>query len=292
MARPADLGVRPSFWARVAEFFAGPDEEWLVRPTGVAAEGSRVYVADPGGPALWILHTGGAGVKRIRKADGALLASPVAVAVGADGRIFVADSELGTVFVYDAEGTPAGAIGRAELRRPAGLAYDRARDRLFVAESAAHRIAVFSGDGRSLGSLGQRGSGPGEFNFPTHLALDAQGGLVVSDSLNFRIQRFDADGRFAGAFGHHGDASGEFAGPKGVACDSAGHLYVVEALFDAVQVFDGGGRYLITFGERGPALGQFWLPTGVSIHRDLIYVADSYNRRIQVFEYLRGGPDE
>ena len=293
MSRPADLGVERSFWRRVADFFAGADEEWLVRPTGVAADDDRVYVADPGGPALWILDPAAGRARRVREATGGALASPVAVAIGPRGLVFVADSERAEVLVYDAEGAPSGTIAHAGLRRPAGLAYDAVRDRLYVADSAAHRIAVFASDGRPLGTLGRRGTGPGEFNFPTHLALDRAGRLLVTDSLNFRLQVLDAEGGFQGSFGLHGDSSGEFASPKGVALDSAGHVYVVEALFDAVQIFDRSGRYLLGFGERGVAPGHFWLPGGISIDgRDRIYVADSYNRRIQVFEYLRGEGDE
>jgi DNA-binding beta-propeller fold protein YncE len=293
MSRPADVGVKRSLWRRVADFVAGADEEWLVRPTGVAADGQRVYVADPGARALWILDPAAGEVRRVREATGGALASPVAVAIGPRGLVFVADSERAEVLAYDAGGAPAGTAARAGLRRPAGLAYDAARDRLYVADSAAHRIAVFASDGRPLGTLGRRGTGPGEFNFPTHLALDREGRLLVTDSLNFRLQALDAEGAFQRSFGLHGDASGEFASPKGVALDSAGHVYVVEALFDAVQIFDRSGRYLLAFGERGTAPGQFSLPGGVSIDgKDRIYVADSYNQRIQVFQYLRGAGDE
>jgi DNA-binding beta-propeller fold protein YncE len=60
----------------------------------------------------------------------------------------------------------------------------------------------------------------------------------------------------------------------------------VDALFDNVQVFDDQGRLLLNWGESGSSPGQFWLPNGIAISRDNdIYVADSYNRRIQVFKY-------
>jgi hypothetical protein len=53
------------------------------------------------------------------------------------------------------------------------------------------------------------------------------------------------------------------------------------------------GRFLLAFGERGLHPGQFWLPAGAFIDPgDRIYVADAYNQRIQIFEYLAGGGDE
>jgi hypothetical protein len=53
-----------------------------------------------------------------------------------------------------------------------------------------------------------------------------------------------------------------------------------------VQVFDQEGRLLYYFGQRGTGAGEFQLPTGLVIdHKDRIYVVDSFNRRVQVFQY-------
>jgi len=66
-------------------------------------------------------------------------------------------------------------------------------------------------------------------------------------------------------------------------------VYVVDALFDVVQVFDRTGALLVAFGDHGARDGQFWLPGGLFISPDDdIYVADGYNRRIQVFHRLAG----
>ena len=47
------------------------------------------------------------------------------------------------------------------------------------------------------------------------------------------------------------------------------------------------GQFLLDMGEQGAAVGQFWLPTGIYINAlNRIYVADSYNSRIQVFRYI------
>jgi DNA-binding beta-propeller fold protein YncE len=72
--------------------------------------------------------------------------------------------------------------------------------------------------------------------------------------------------------------------PKGVAADRDGVVYVVDSLFDYVQLFDRQGRFLLTLGRRGTAPGEFWLPSGVFLSNDdELYVADTYNRRVQVF---------
>lgn len=293
VARPADLGARPLFWERLGEVVLGKHEEWLIRPTAVTAKGPIVYVADPGAQALWVIDTQRGRFRKIQKAKAQLLVSPVAIAVGQDDRIYVADSFLAKIFVYGADLTPESTIADAALRRPAGLAFDGASNHLYVADAGAHRIWIYTGDGTPAGAIGRRGAGDGEFNFPTHVTVDRSGMLYVTDSLGFRVQMFYGDGRFAGQFGRPGDSSGDFARPKGVAVDSEGHLYVVDALFDAVQIFDRQGRFLLSFGERGVRPGQFWLPAGVFIDpADRIYVADAYNQRVQIFQFLAGGGDE
>jgi sugar lactone lactonase YvrE len=260
----------------------------------VARRGGVLYVADPGAKALVVLDVSQPREIVISQVGGDALVSPVVVTLGPDGGVILADSALGKVFVLDAKGAPRRVIGgEGRLGRPAGLAYDAAADRLYVADSQAHRIVVYSIDGRYIGSFGRNGAAPGEFNFPTHLALARDGSLIVQDTLNFRVQVLDREGRPLRQFGRVGDGSGEFAAPKGVAVDSEGRLYVVDALFDAVQIFAPDGTLLLGFGERGTRAGQLWLPNGIFIAPDdTVFVADAYNQRIAMFELVRASAAE
>jgi hypothetical protein len=53
-----------------------------------------------------------------------------------------------------------------------------------------------------------------------------------------------------------------------------------------VQVFDREGRLLYYFGRQGTGFGDFRLPTGLFIDRsDRVFVVDSYNHRVQLFQY-------
>lgn len=289
--QPQDHGIALSVWQRLGAAIIGKDPAAFVRPTGVAAEADVLYVADPGAQALWKLDPRRRRVQRIVSAGRERFVSPVAVCLGPPGQVYLADSYLAKVWrCRDGEECTVVAAG-LPLVRPVGLAYDPQRDRLYVADSAAHCLWRLTGQGQLLGAIGRRGVGQGEFNFPTHLALDAGGRLFVTDALGFRVQWFSPDGEFLGLLGRHGDGSGDFAMPKGIAVDREGHLYVADALFDAVQLFDQQGQYLLGFGERGVRPGQFWLPEGLFIDaQDRIYVADSYNKRIQVFQYLATAP--
>jgi len=61
---------------------------------------------------------------------------------------------------------------------------------------AGARVVKFSHDGKYLLEWGSRGSGPGQFELPHNLVVDAQGKVYVTDRDNRRIQVFDSNGKF------------------------------------------------------------------------------------------------
>jgi sugar lactone lactonase YvrE len=290
-SRAADLGIGRGFFARLKDLLFGEAEARILRPMAVVAGGGVIYVADPGARGVHRFDTTAGDYALIAAADDAPLPSPVALARGAGGEVYVADSRLAQVFVIRPGAKSAVAMRLdVKLTQPTGIAFDAATGRLYVVDTGEHRIHIFERDGALAGSIGRRGAGDGEFNYPTCLWRTAEGRLYVTDSLNFRVQAFDAQGRFAGTFGHQGDGTGDAARQKGVATDSHGHVYVVDALFHAFQIFDATGHLLLPVGERGQGPGEFWLPTGIFIDQDddMIYIADSYNQRIQVLRYIGG----
>jgi sugar lactone lactonase YvrE len=285
ISSPADIGAKSSLFSRLADWVTGTakDKGRLDKPFGLCLdETGNLLVTDTGAGTVCLLNLARKQWTRWESAGQTRFKSPVAVA--RHGRtIFVADSALGKVIAFDEKGKLLFEI-TGELDRPSGLAL--LGDKLYISDSQRHQVVVCGLRGDFVSKFGRRGSGPGEFNFPTHLGVDAGGRILVTDSLNNRIQVFDANGRFLRAFGSAGDGPGRFSRPKGVAADRDDHLYVVDAVFDNVQVFDEQGRLLLNWGEAGPGPGQFWLPNAIAIGRtNEIYVADSYNHRIQVFRY-------
>jgi sugar lactone lactonase YvrE len=292
LERAADLGIDKGFFERLKDLLFGEAETRIRRPMAVVTSGGIIYVADPGAKGVHRFDTAGGDYALIIAGDDTPLPSPVGLARGAAGEVYVADSQLGQIFVIRPGAKSALAIRLdVKLTQPTGIAFDLTNGHLYVADTAEHRIHIFERDGSLAGSIGRRGTGDGEFNYPTYLWRTPEGRLYVTDSLNFRVQAFDARGQFAGKFGRQGDGTGDAARQKGVATDRNGHVYVVDALFHAFQIFDTAGRLLLPVGERGQERGQFWLPTGIFIDHDdgdLIYIADSYNQRIQVFRYIGG----
>ena len=280
-------GVTRSWWGRVADKLTGRHETPFVRPTGVAVSEGVLYVADPGAQCLVVLDASRRTELRVKRVGDRTLMSPVAVAPGRQGTVYVADSRLREVFQLDRGGELVRAVAHDDLQRPSSVAFDPSQRRLYVGDSKAHVVHVFNEQGTKVASLGSLGGGPGQFNSPTHLAMTPQGDVVVTDALNFRVEVFGTDGQYRYQLGRIGDGAGNFAAPKGVAVDRDGHIYVADAMFDAVQIFDAEGRLLLGFGEQGQQSGQFWIPNGLYIdEQQRLFVADAYNRRIQVFQIV------
>ena len=285
-----DLGAKKSsaqFWHEVFHGPIAPSK--LVTPHAVAVDrdGERVAVADTTAKCVHVFDLARRKYTRHEACDaaGTPFECPVGVA-WAGGTLYAADSLLGAVAVLHGSG-PGQLMGKEQLQHPAGLAYSPANDLLYVTDSAAHAVVALHRDGRLAQRFGSKGTGPGKFNFPSHVACGPDGTVVVADSLNFRVQEFTAEGRPLGEFGRKGDAAGDFALPKGVAVAPDGHLWVVDAHFENVQAFTSQGELLLAFGSEGHGPGEFWLPAGVCVDaRRRMWVADTYNRRLQVFELL------
>lgn len=289
-SRPDDLGIRKGFFQHVRDFLLGGEENRMVRPMAVIETEDILYVADPGVHGVHRFDTVRGKYALIRGPEESPLTSPVGLALGSRGEIYVSDSKLAQVMVIRPgadQATPLPLEG--ELLQPTGLAFDASTGQLYVVDTRAHRLMVYDRQGNLVAKIGGRGFGPGQFNYPTLLWLSAEGNLYVTDSLNFRVQILDAAGRFIGEFGKAGDGTGDAARQKGVATDRQGHVYVVDSLFHALQIFDDDGQYLLTVGRQGQGRGEFWLPVGIYIDAsDRIYVTDTYNQRVQVFRYLGG----
>ncbi len=292
-SRPADLGIKKTFFERLTDFFAGASDMHLVRPMAVVeTHDGTLCVADPGAKGVQCFDVRRGRYRYIQGVNGQPLPSPVGLTTGARGEVYVADSALAQILVIESGAKKATPLTLdTALRQPTGLVFDPLGRQLFVVDTAAHQVVAIGLDGKERARFGRRGSGDGEFNFPTLIGRDRDGRLYVTDSLNFRIQLFDTQGRFLSRFGRLGNATGDLSRPKGVATDRFGHVYVIDSMFHALQIFDRNGVFLLDIGGQGRAPGEFWLPTGLYVSdNDTIYIADSHNQRVQVLRYIGGQP--
>ena len=266
------------------------DSELLVKPHGVHLDAAgRLLITDPGAGRISVVNLPDMRSFSIKETGDVSVFIPIAVASGPDGRIYMSDSALGRVGIFDTKGKFIRFI-EGDFRRPTGLVIDRGRGVIYVCDTWSHIIYMYDLEGRKLGSIGKRGQENGEFYYPTHLAVGKDGTLYVSDTMNFRVQFFSPDGEFLGSFGIPGETYNAFDKIKGIAVDSEGHIYVTDSVQDMVKIFDREGRLLLFFGQKGSFYGDFAHPAGIYIDgQDRIFVADTLNRRVQAFQFLGGG---
>lgn len=291
---PADAGISKRGLGRFLSVFTGKaPAPRIEEPVGIYADTSGwLMVADTG---LQVVHLYNLKARTYTQAfqipDGRL-ASPVGVAYDPEaGRVYVADSIRNHIYVYDTDGMYVGYFG-AGLNRISGLFWDARGKRLIAADTGNHRVLVFNAKGERTQTIGERGDGPGQFNFPTHVTVDGDGQIIVTDTLNFRVQVLSAEGEPVRQVGRLGRWLGNFSKPKGVAVNGDGHLFVVDGIFDVVQLFDGEGRLLMHFGGTGPQPGRFWLPAGIAVAGNDIFIADTHNKRVQMFRMLDVAPEQ
>lgn len=294
-ASEQEVKTKRSFLSRVLDFVVGAAEiHRMVRPYDITTDSQgRIIVTDPG---ALLVHIFDFQKQRYHKLEGSGkegFKSPIGVATDSNDNLYVADSELGKIFVFDSHGKFRRYIGdlRGEgyFKRPTGLAVDSARKRIYITDTLRDAVYIADLEGNILGHFGKRGEGDGEFNFPTEIVARGEE-LFVVDAMNFRVQIFDRSGAYHAQFGSVGLGAGKMFRSKGLAIDSEGDLYLADALSDSVQVFNRGGDLLYFFGQMGAGAAEFQLPAGVHIDgQGRVYVVDSFNQRVQVFQYFAAG---
>lgn len=134
--------------------------------------------------------------------------------------------------------------------------------------------------------FGNKGTGLGETEAPTDVAVRSNGSIVVADSGNQRIQFFDSRGAVLQQFGCKGSELGKFESPGGICIDQGGNIVVTDQITNIVQVFTVDGVLLRHFGPKcGGTTGDMKGPLGAVVDEEgQILIADQSNHRIVVFD--------
>ena len=271
--------------------FGKSEKGKIAKPVAIVrGNDDRLAIADQGRKGIHLYLPASQEYHFIFEADGEAIKSPVGLAFDDQGKLYVTESLLRKILVFDARGNFQSAItmaGNEMIQRPTGIVFNSHDKHLYVSDTLSHQILVFNENGHFVTRLSSRGETLGTLNFPTHLGCDKEGNLYIVDSLNFRTQIYSPTTSTWRMFGRHGNGSGDFASPKGIDVDQNGIIYISESLFDTVQLFDNTGRYLLAVGSKGNGQGQLWMPSGLTIDKkDRLYICDTYNQRIQIFQII------
>ncbi|MDH3834823.1 MAG: fibronectin type III domain-containing protein, partial [Nitrosopumilus sp.] len=210
---------------------------------------------------------------------------------------------------FDEEfGSAGSSDGRFDI--PTDLAVSKDTGDIYVVDSDNNRVQRFQSDGDYDNlEFGSSSSGDEEYlGLPSAIAIDKKTDYIyVADSTTDSISVFDDDGDFQFNFGDTGSNDDEFRDPSGMVIDDSDQiLYVADTDNNRIQIFeltDGNNCpsdteeivndevcFVDDFGSSGSGDGKFDKPAGLAYDEgnDLLYVADTDNNRIQVFEIVSG----
>jgi len=213
---------------------------------------------------------------------------------------------------------PEATLGTGQIGNARGMTVD-AQGNVYVADTSSHRVVVLDAQGSVVRTIGSWGNAPGQLFEPSGVSVDAQGNIYVADTWNARVSKFAPDGTFTNSWGSGSSMLGEpstdpatgqqiqkfVTDTKGEAAANAANplgLYGprnVLVVNDRVYIADtGNGRVVVTdlegnfveqWGTKGEAAEQLREPIGLAADgQGRIYVGDTWNARVQVFQAVDG----
>ncbi|PYK46605.1 MAG: hypothetical protein DME53_01960 [Verrucomicrobia bacterium] len=281
---PAKLSSLPEAATNMFDGGRGSDKGQFDGPTGIAVDGNgNILVADTNNARIEKFAPSGTflGAMGIKGTGFGQLGAPNGIAVDPAGNIYVADATRHRVeklapdgnVIDEWKGPAPGFYG------PRGIAI--APDgSIYVVDQGHTRIVRFRPDGRVLSIWGSKGTGEGQFNDPTSVAVDPRNNRVyVADPINRRIQVFDSNGKFLTKWPV--PEWGQSVGFEDLAIDSqTGRLYASSAHMNSVLVVDLNGAKIGTVIPKAP--DKLEGPSALALGNRKLYVLNMAGNRVSV----------
>ena len=274
--------------------FSGIDQPWGVACT---ASGRAVVVDHTGWKGVVVFDSCGQVVDKFMDAmrvvnvwsPEGMCYYPTGITVDGEGNILVVDGGMNRIQKFTGNGTFLKVVGSAgneilQFNSPVGIRVNDSGE-VYVCDRKNHRIQVLDCNFSFLRTFGRCGPRDGELVFPRDVAFDSSQNAYIADTGNHRIQVFSPNGAFLRKFGCEGEGRGQFKHLSSICIDMTDHVYVADKMKHCITVFTTGGEVLrVVGGAPGSAPGVLNEPHGIDVSRDgLLYVADTFNKRIQVF---------
>jgi DNA-binding beta-propeller fold protein YncE len=260
----------------------------------VDRDNGEVYVVDGGNSRVLVYTYDLYPLLSIGVSDG--LESPVGVAVGGDGYVYVAQvpgkggtqsriSVFNPALSWERDIVFQGFAG-AEAFRPRNLLVTP-QGEFYVTGDRFTGLVILDADGAFVRLLNVEDSVGGEAPrqaMISDMVLDSSGLLFLLSEEMGRVYVFDGNGVLQRSFGNKGGGPGKLSRPRGIALDELGRrVLVVDYMRHTVNVYSWEGEHLFDFGGKGWRDGWFQFPNDIAVDAaGDVLVADTFNNRVQV----------
>jgi DNA-binding beta-propeller fold protein YncE len=277
---PAQLGSLGEGVVSMFEGGKGSEDGEFDSPTGIAVDGKgNFFVADTGNGRIEKFSPNGSFVTGIGQFE-----APNGITIDREGNIYVA--EIGSKHRVQKLGPDGKLI--AEWKGPDLGFYGPRRivigpdDSVYVVDQGNTRIVKFSLDGRVLTVWGSKGTGDGQFDDPTSVAVDpTTNKIYVADPRNKRIQVFDSNGKFLAKWSV--PEWGQTVGFEDLVIDAhRGRLYASSVHTDAVLVFDLNGTRIGSLTPKPP--DKLEGPSALALKDRKLYVLNMGGNRVSAID--------
>jgi len=144
------------------------------------------------------------------------------------------------------------------------------------------RVVKFDKNGKYLMAWGTKGKGPGQFDLPHSIDIDAQRRVYVADRSNSRIQIFDENGKYLSEWDN-------IRQPYHIMVTADQHLWVADGVTNKFLKYDLNGKLLYSWGTYGSFPGAFWGVHQFSVDSaGNLYAAETFGGRTQKFMPKQG----
>ncbi len=213
--------------------------------------------------------------------EGQLL-NPRAIALSPNNKkVIVADTGNNRAVVYNSTGEflfQFGSMGtsQGQFQFISGVAAD-SFGFIYLSDRDNKRVQVFSPNGIFMKELGV---GSRAYD----VSVDPGGNVYALLSDVGKVMKFSPEGRKISEISCKVNSRDEIAKAGRIEVDSKGDIFLIQQEEQRIVKIDQAGHILITFGSEGNARGQFLAIAGLAADEgNRVYIADSGNKRIQVF---------
>lgn len=271
----------------------------------VGADGT-IYVADEFNNRVSVISAAGELVRTVggqEQADMFMLNRPNAVALNSNNTLYIADTWNYRIQSLSADNNPIVAWGQpgqfginAQAQPVDGFWGPRdveldSEGNVYVSDTGNKRVRVYDASGQWLRDISSGGSGEGQIDEPSGLAIHPDGRLFVADTWNRRVSVFNSqDGTWLYNFSVLGWYQDLGSRPYLAIDVERDLIYVTDPDAARVLVYTTAGNCVGSFGQGGSVESggldatQFDTPSGIAVDaQGNVYVTDSSANRILRF---------